>query len=150
MKNISLPIRFGLVTTACLIAYFLILGIFNLHTNPLFSIFNGVITGFGIYETINYTKLRDDEHFNYTIGFQNGLITGFIASILFTLFFVIYATEIDPKFISKLLTVFSSDYNVHIGLVAFVVAIMGVTTTIVMTLTCMQFLKKSNNITQKA
>ena len=114
------------------------------------SIFNGVITGFGIYETINYTKLRDDEHFNYTIGFQNGLITGFIASILFTLFFVIYATEIDPKFISKLLTVFSSDYNVHIGLVAFVVAIMGVTTTIVMTLTCMQFLKKSNNITQKA
>jgi hypothetical protein len=150
MKNISLPIRFGLVTTACLIAYFLILGIFNLNTNPLFSIFNGIITGFGIYETINYTKLRDDKNFNYTIGFQNGLVTGFIASILFTIFFVIYATEIDPKFINKLLTVFSSDYNVHIGLVAFVVAIMGITTTIVMTLTCMQFFKKSNNISQKA
>ena len=148
MKNLTIPIRFGLVISACLIAYFLILALFNLHTNPAFSIFNGVITGFGIFEAINYTKHKGG--FTYINGFKAGLVTGFIASILFTLFFVFYATEIDPKFLNKLLTVFESNYNVHIGLVTFVVAIMGISTTVVMTLTCMQWFKSSNNIAQKA
>jgi len=148
MKNLSIPIRFGLVIAACLVAYFLILSLFELHTNPVFSIFNGVITGFGIFEAINYTKHRGEG--SYVNLFRTGLIAGFIASILFTVFFVAYATEIDPKFLSKLLTVFSGDYNVHIGLVTFVVAIMGLSTTVVMTLTCMQWFKTTNNKTQKA
>ncbi|WP_339875592.1 DUF4199 domain-containing protein [Olleya marilimosa] len=148
MKNISLPIRFGLVISACLIAFFLILALFNLHTNPFFSLFNGVITGFGIYETIKYYKLEQADNFSYTGGFTVGIVAGFIAAILFTLFFTFYATEVDPDFLIKLLTVFKSDYNVHIGLVAFVVAIMGFATTVVITLTCMQLFKNSRNMPQ--
>ncbi|AXO80998.1 DUF4199 domain-containing protein [Olleya aquimaris] len=148
MKNISLPIRFGLVISACLIAFFLILALFNLHTNPYFSLFNGFITGFGIYETIKYYKLQQADYFSYTGGFTVGIVAGFIASVLFTIFFTFYATEINPDFLNQLLTVFESDYNVHIGLVAFVVAIMGFATTVVMTLTCMQLFKKSRNIPQ--
>ena len=148
MKNISLPIRFGLVISACLIAFFLILALFNLHTNPFFSLFNGVITGFGIYETIKYYKLEQADNFSYTGGFTVGIVAGFIAAILFTVFFTFYATEVDPEFLVKLLTVFKSDYNVHIGLVAFVVAIMGFATTIVITLTCMQLFKNSRNMPQ--
>lgn len=148
MKNISLPIRFGLVISACLIAFFLILALFNLHTNPFFSLFNGVITGFGIYETIKYYKLEQADNFSYTGGFTVGIVAGFIAAILFTVFFTFYATEVDPDFLIKLLTVFKSDYNVHIGLVAFVVAIMGFATTVVITLTCMQLFKNSRNMPQ--
>ena len=148
MKNISLPIRFGLVISACLIAFFLILALFNLHTNPFFSLFNGVITGFGIYETIKYYKLKQADNFSYTGGFTVGIVAGFIAAILFTVFFTFYATEVDPEFLVKLLTVFKSDYNVHIGLVAFVVAIMGFATTVVITLTCMQLFKNSRNMPQ--
>jgi len=148
MKNISLPIRFGLVISACLIAFFLILALFNLHTNPFFSLFNGVITGFGIYETIKYYKLEQADNFSYTGGFTVGIVAGFIAAILFTVFFTFYATEVDPEFLVKLLTVFKSDYNVHIGLVAFVVAIMGFATTVVITLTCMQLFKNSRNMPQ--
>ena len=150
MKNLSIPIRFGLVISACLIAYFLILALFNLHTKPILSIFNGIITGFGIFEAISFIKHKRPEKFNYINGFKTGLVTGFIASIIFTIFFAFYATEIDPKFLSKLLTVFEGGYNVHIGLVTFVVAIMGISTTVVMTLTAMQWLKKSRNIAQKA
>ena len=150
MKNMSLPIKYGLVISACLIAYFLILSLFNLHTNPFFSLFNGVITGFGIYEAIKHYKLHQKENFSYSGGFTVGLVAGFLAAIVFTIFFTLYATEINPDFLGQLLTVFKSDYNVHIGLVAFVVAIMGFATSVVLTLTCMQLFKNSRNTLQNA
>jgi len=58
MKNISLAIRFGLVTGAVLISYFLVLAIVEKHTNPVFSFFNALITGFGIYEAVRVKKTR--------------------------------------------------------------------------------------------
>ncbi|MGB6267702.1 MAG: DUF4199 domain-containing protein [Olleya sp.] len=148
MKNISLPIRFGLVMSSSLVAYFLVLALCNLHTNPMYSLFNGVITGFGIYEAIKYYNLEQGENFTYTGGFTVGIVAGFIASLLFTIFFTFYATEVNPDFLKELLTVFKGDYNVHIGLVAFVVAIMGFATTVVITLTCMQLFKKSGFASQ--
>ncbi|MBU2938993.1 DUF4199 domain-containing protein [Lacinutrix sp. C3R15] len=150
MKNVSLPVRFGLVISACLIAYFLLLSLFRLHTNPFFSLFNGVITGFGIYETIKYYKLQQAERFSYTGGFTVGITAGFIATLIFTVFFTFYATEVNRSFLNELLTVFKGDYDVHIGIVAFVTAIMGFATTVVATLTCMQLFKNSRNIVQKA
>jgi hypothetical protein len=148
MKKPPIQIRFGLVISACLISYFLVLSLFNLHTKPIFSLFNGLIVGFGIYEAINFFKHQQPDKFNYTNGFKIGLVTGFIASITFTIFFVFYATEIDPKFLNKLLTVFEGSYSVHVGLVTFVVGIMGISTTVVMTLTIMQWLKNPRNIIQ--
>jgi glucan phosphoethanolaminetransferase (alkaline phosphatase superfamily) len=116
----------------------------------VYSLFNGVITAFGIFTVIKYDKLEKGDAFSYGEGFTLGIVTGFVATILFSVFFLIYATEIDPDFLIQLLTVFKQDYNVHIGLVTFVVAIMGFATTVVITLTCMQYFKKSWNIPQKA
>lgn len=149
MKKIILPVRFGVAISGSLIAYFLILSLFNWHTNPAFSLFNGVISAFGIYEAIRYYKLEQGDAFNYYSGFTVGIITGFVATLIFTIFFLFYATEVSPSFLLELLTVFKGDYNVHIGLVAFVVAIMGFATTVVLTLTFMQFFKKSWNLPQK-
>mgnify|MGYP001819083719 FL=1 len=59
MKNFTLPIRFGIATSGSLIAYFLVLSLLGLHTNIFYSLFNGVITGFGIYEAIKYYKLQE-------------------------------------------------------------------------------------------
>ena len=146
MKKFVLPVRYGVAISGSLIAYFLILSLFNLHTNPAFSLFNGVITGFGIFEVIRHYKLEQGNNFSYTNGFSAGLIAGFVATIIFTIFFLFYATEINDSFLSNLLEVFKGDYNVHIGLVSFVVAIMGFATTVVLTLTCMQYFKISRNI----
>lgn len=148
MKKLSLPIRFGVAISGSLIAYFLILALFGWHTNPLFSLFNGVITGFGIYEAIKAYKLREGADFDYTKGFTVGLVTGFMATIIFTVFFLIYATEVDPEFLSHLLEVFSGDYKVGVGLVAFVVAVMGFATTVVLTLTFMQLFVGKTKISQ--
>ncbi|MEM9647235.1 MAG: DUF4199 domain-containing protein [Bacteroidota bacterium] len=145
MKNLSLPIRFGIVTSACLMAYFLILSLMGKHTNVFYSLFNGIITGFGIYETIKYTKLRLGKEFNYGKGFTAGITTGFVATLLFTIFFAFYATELSSSFLAELSEVWSKDYNNFEGIVFFTVAIMGFATTLVLTLSFMQLFKTSNN-----
>lgn len=150
MKNLALPVRFGIIISVCLVAFFLIMSLFNFHTNPLLSLLNGVITGFGIYETIKYYKLKQGDEFTYTGGFTAGIIAGFLATIVFTIFFLFYITEIDALFLSKLLEGFNGIYDVSVGLVTFVVAVMGFATTVVLTLTCMQLFKKSRNFIQNA
>lgn len=145
MKKLTLPIRFGIVTSAVLIAYFLILALMGKHTNVFYSLFNGVITGFGIYETIKYTKLKQGQAFSYGNGFTAGVTTGFVATLLFTIFFALYATELDPNFLDNLSTVWAKDYKNFQGIVFFTVAIMGFATTLVLTLSFMQLFKSSNN-----
>lgn len=145
MKNLTLPIRFGIVTSACLMAYFLILSLMGKHTNVFFSLFNGIITGFGIYETIKYTKMREGKDFNYGKGFAAGVTTGFVATLLFTIFFAFYATELSGSFLTELSDVWSKDYSNFEGIVFFTVAVMGFATTLVLTLSFMQLFKTSNN-----
>ena len=99
MKNLSLPIRFGLVTSAVLVAYFLVLALVHKHTNPAFSFVNAIITGFGIYEAVRLSKLKDPDNFSYGEGFKTGIITGFVATIVFTIFFLFYATEVNIEFL---------------------------------------------------
>ncbi|WP_149274516.1 DUF4199 domain-containing protein [Pareuzebyella sediminis] len=150
MKLYALPIRFGIATSGCLIAYFLILSLFNLHTNVFYSLFNGVITGFGIYEAIKYFKLRSGEGFDYGKGFTAGVVTGFVATLIFTLFFALYATELDTDFLGELSTVWFKDYKNFEGIVFFTVAIMGFATSLVLTLSFMQLFKSSNNLKRKS
>ncbi|MFL1010852.1 DUF4199 domain-containing protein [Flavisericum labens] len=148
MKNISLPLRFGLVTGAVLIAYFLVLSLAGKHTNPAFSFFNALITGFGIYEAVRLKKLENFSGFSYGEGFKTGVVTGAVATIIFTIFFLFYATEVNVGFLPELLKTINGAFNADIGMVTFVVAIMGFATTVVATLTVMQLLKKTGNISQ--
>lgn len=141
MKKVALPIRFGIATSGWLIAYFLILSLFDLHTNVFYSLFNGVITGFGIYEAIKYNRLEQKENFNYGLGFKTGMVTGFIATILFTLFFAFYSTEINTGFLKELSTSWFKNFKNFEGIVFFTVGIMGFATTLVLTLAFMQLFK---------
>lgn len=115
------------------------------HTNVFYSLFNGVITGFGIYETIKYTKIRQGKGFSYGKGFTAGITTGFIATLLFTIFFALYSTELNSSFLDELSKTWSKDYKNFQGIVFFTVAIMGFATTLVLTLSFMQLFKSSNN-----
>ena len=142
MKKLSLPIRFGLVTSTVLIAYFLLLALFHKHINPAFSFFNAVITAFGIFEAVRLNKLENLEAFTYGEGFKTGIITGFVAAVFFTFFFLFYATEINTSFLPELLQSIRGGFNADIGMVTFVVLIMGIATTVIATLTVMQFFKK--------
>ena len=145
MSKFTMPIRFGIAMAASLIAYFLILSLFDLHTNVLFSLFNGVIVGFGLYEVIKYTSLKYGETYTYTDGMVNGVVAGFIATILFTGFFALYAGNINPEYLDGLIGPWEQTYNTSIGAVVFTVAIGGFATAICLSLCFMQLFKPSWN-----
>ncbi len=149
MIKVSLPIRFGIAASGSLIAYFLLLSLVGMHTNVFYSLFNGVITGFAIYEAIKYFKVEQQEKFNYGMGFKAGLITGFVATLIFTVFFAVYATEIAPDFLEELSSQWFSSFESFEAIVFFTVAIMGFATTLVLTLAFMQLFKSSGNALRK-
>jgi uncharacterized protein DUF4199 len=176
MKKIGLPIRFGIAISGSLIAFFLVLSLFNTHTTFGYSLFNILIVAFGIYEAIKSHKLRAGSKFNYTKGFTTGIITGFVATFIFTIFFAFYAAEINTDFLTMLLEPFkrheiyfsSSEFNnfelvetsltvpefvdgmaiMVVIVVLSTVAIMGFLTTVVLTLVFMQLFKNSINFPQ--
>lgn len=130
-----------------LIMLFLIASIFSLHTRAYFSLFNVIIVSVGIYKVILHSKALP-EKFSYARSFTSGLLSGLVATIIFTFFFTLYTAEISPNYLMELLSVFKVDYNVHVGLVIFTVAVMGFSTTIVVTLSCMQLLKEPLKVPQ--
>jgi hypothetical protein len=149
MKKLTLPVRFGLVTSAVLVAYFLVLALFHKHTNPVFSFLNAIITGFGIYEAIRVYKIEQGTSFSYTEGFKAGFITGFTATLVFTVFFLIYITEVNGNFITEMLQiVHNGGFDITVGMLSFIVGIMGLATTVVATFTVMQLFKNSTKFTQ--
>jgi len=145
MSKFTMPIRFAFAMSGGLIAYFLVLSLFNLHTNILFSLFNGVIVGFGIYEVVKYTKIKNESKFTYSQGLTNGVVSGFVATILFTGFFALYAGNINPEFLDGLIGPWEQTYNTSIGSVVFTVAIAGFATAVCLSLCFMQLFKPSWN-----
>ncbi len=149
MKLFALPVRIGIATSACLIVYFLILSLLNLHTNIFFSLFNAIITGAGIYMAIKLFREQQKDGFNYGKGFVAGIVAGGVATCVFTLFFAVYSTELNPRFLEQLSAVWFKKYQSFQTLIFFFVAVMGLATTIVLTLSFMQLFKASNNLVKK-
>lgn len=56
IEKIILPVRFGLVTGAVVIAYFLNLPLFGERINPVYSFLNACITTMAFYEAIRVFK----------------------------------------------------------------------------------------------
>ncbi len=148
MKNLNVPIKYGLLIAVGLIAYFLILSLFNLHIYSLFSLFNGVIMAVGMWLALKAYRSSKGSKFKYQKGFMASLLTGFNATIVFTIFFAFYATELNQDFLNSLINIWPEDYGTSIGIVVFVVAIMGFATSLVLTLAYMQLFKDSWNTTE--
>ncbi|HKL36089.1 MAG TPA: DUF4199 domain-containing protein [Salegentibacter sp.] len=145
MKNFSVPIKYGFLIAIGLIAYFLILSLFEVHIYPLFSLFNGVIMAAGMWLALKAYRNTKGSKFKYQKGFMASLLTGFNATIVFTLFFALYSTELNPDFLGDLINMWRTDYGTEIGIVLFVVAVMGFATSLVITLAYMQLFKDSWN-----
>lgn len=148
--SLSVALKYGIFIAVTLIAYFLFVRLFNLHENIWLRLFNGLIMATGIYYGIKYYKLSVSDSFTYIDGFKTGLITGFVGTVLFTAFMAIYMFHIDPKFTETLLGEWISNYGEGTGILVFIILIEGLASTVVLTLTFMQLLKKSYNISQKA
>lgn len=149
MKKSTIPVKYGVLIAIGLIAYFLLLSLVGVQTNPAFSLGNGFIVAYGLYRAMRDYKLEKGSEFEYQKGFMAGLFTGFNATLIFTIFFAIYVTNINTSFLPEMLANWSSHYHVGVGIVVFVAAIMGFATTFVLTLSFMQLFKESWNIRKK-
>ncbi|WP_026933216.1 DUF4199 domain-containing protein [Christiangramia echinicola] len=145
MANLKIPMLYGIIIAACLAAYFLILSIFGLHINPIYSIFNGVIMAIGLWLALKEYKKSKGNKFKYQKGFSLIFITGINATIIFVIFFGLYATELNPDFLDQLISMWATFYNTNIGIVLFTIALMGFSTSIVLALAYMQLFKDSWN-----
>jgi uncharacterized membrane protein len=148
MKRSSVPLIYGIYIGIALIAYFLLLAIFELHRNPVYSVFNLVITGVGIFFAIKKYRDKKASKFKYQKGFMAGLTAGFIATVIFTGFFAVYASELNPDFSQELLLMWETDWFVNIGMLVFTVGLMGFATSLVVALTIMQLYKPSWNTSE--
>ena len=145
MKRSSVPLIYGGLIAAGLIVYFVILSLLDLHKQPVYSVFNIVITGGGVFLAIKKYMALKKAKYVYQKGFTVGLTTGFIATVIFTAFFAIYASELNPDFSNELLTMWETNWFVNLGMLVFTVALMGFATTFVVTLVIMQRYKPSWN-----
>jgi len=143
MKKSTIPVTYGLAIAAGLIIYFLFLSLLGLHTKPYMSILNAVIAGTGIYLALKNYKLYKGSHFKYQKGFMAGILTGFNATIVFTIFIALYASTFNPDFLSNMEWRLTGETGLTIFL--FEVAIMGFATSLVLTLSFMQLFKDSWN-----
>jgi len=140
MKNQRISLTYGIITGIVLIVYFLILGIIGWNSNPFFSFVNAGICAIAIFLAIKNRSRIDGKKFKYQNGFATGLLTGFYATIIFTIFFGFYYTN-NTDFANKLLDKIS--LNPQEGILIFSVAIMGFASTLVVTLAIMQLFKIS-------
>ena len=145
MKKSSIPLYYGGYIALGLIAYFLLLSLFGLHKNPVYSVLNIIIVGAGMYAMILKYRHAKGPKFKYQKGFAALFTTGVIATTIFTAFFAIYASELNPDFLTELITMWETEWFVNIGLVVFTVALMGFATSIVLALSYMQWFKNSWN-----
>ncbi|MCW9036359.1 DUF4199 domain-containing protein [Altibacter sp.] len=137
-------IKYGIGIAMALIAYFLLTKLLGLHQYPILSAANGVIFGAGILMAMKSYK-TDKTNFKYQKGFQIGLFSGGIATVLFAAFMSLYIFQIDTQFAEAILDSWGLSYNKGSLIVIMSLVIMGFATTLVLTLAFMQLLKESWN-----
>ncbi len=146
MKKTNIPLSYGIFIGVACIIYFLVLSMFSLHTNAIYSIFNFVFLGVGLFLAISKYKKKRAETFKYEYGFSVIFFTGIIATMVFTGFFALYITELNPSFLNELLPVGEKNYDLKPGMTLFGLASMGITTSLTFSLLYMQWFKSSRNI----
>ncbi|MEO6348162.1 MAG: DUF4199 domain-containing protein [Aquaticitalea sp.] len=147
--SLRVAVKYGLFVSSALIAYFLILKLFGMHTNPWLRLFNGVIMAAGIYFAIKYYKMMTGNSFTYVDGFKTGLLTGFLATLIFTMVMGVYIFHLDTEFAHTILKDWFENSSQGPSILIIIILIEGLASTVVLTLTFMQLFKKSQNVGQQ-
>ena len=139
MKTFKISVKFGVLIALILIIYFVILGICGVNANPAYSVFNAVITASGIALALKDLKNKKSGEIRYREGFITALVTGIIATIIFSVFFITYYVYV-PGFSDELLQKVGKFANT--GGIFITVIAMGISTSFIAALTLMQLNKK--------
>jgi len=136
--------KYGLGIAIAMILYFLLTKMVGLHQYPVLSAMNGLFIGAGIFFALKSYKANTTS-FKYQEGFQLGLFTGGLATVVFSVFMAVYIFQIDTQFAEAVLESWGLDYNKGSLILIISLVIMGFSTSFVLTLAFMQLLKESWN-----
>jgi len=135
---------YGLLIAIALIAYFLLLKLLGLHQYPVLSAVNALIFGAGIYLALKKYGSTEDE-IKYEKGFELGLFTGGIASIIFTVFMALYMYQFDQEFATAIMGSWNMESDLGTAMLVLTILVMGLVTSLFITFTFMQLFKRSWN-----
>ena len=142
---VKVYIKYGIWITIALVAYFLVFRVFGLHDNILLSAPNGIIFGVGIFLALKHYKVANPK-VNYEEAFMTGFLSGIVASILFAIFMAIYMYQIDTNFVHQIMRKWNMQDNLNTAMLVMSLLVLGIATSLVLSLTFMQLLKNSWNI----
>ena len=112
MKNLTLPIPVWHRNQRLFDGVFPHFGAHGKAHQCLLSAFlMGLLQDSAFMRPSNTPKCGKGSRFTYGKGFTAGVTTGFIATLLFTIFFAFYSTELSSTFLSDLSEVWSKDYS---------------------------------------
>ncbi len=133
--------KFGVGIAITLIVYFVLLKLVGLHKYPVLSSANGVIYAGGIWMAMrNYQNNP-----KYEKGFTVGIMTGGFATLIFAVFMAVFMFQIDTEFAVNLVKNSGFEYASGATMLLIALVLMGFATSLVLSLTYMQLLKKSWN-----
>ena len=137
-----MAIRYGLYTTAGLIAYFLLMKLFGLvhvvelRALNLFVLLAGLILALRAFK-------RQEGTIEYLQGIGLGLMTSAIGVVAFSLFVFIYL-QMDPVLMQAIVEKESFGEFLNPYILSFVVALEGTASGFIATFVIMQYLKRSH------
>ena len=138
----NIAIRYGLMTTVWLIAYFLIMKLVGLvHILELRTL-NFVFLVGGIYLAIRRYKKHNDST-TYLQGIGIGLLTSGVAVLPFALFIFIYL-QLDQGLLNYIIEQDQFGQHLNSYILAFIVAFEGFFSGMILTFIIMQYMKKSH------
>ncbi|PQB05856.1 DUF4199 domain-containing protein [Aureitalea marina] len=145
---LNIHIRYGFTIAFFLVAFFLTMKLFGLHQYPVFSIFNAVLFGGGIYRATQHHR-RTNPKSKYQDLWQAGFMSGAVATLVFTAFMAFYMYQIDSVFAATILDSWNVNYNTGVLTILFSMVLMGLSTSVVCALTFMQRFKRSWNTSKR-
>jgi hypothetical protein len=120
-----IPENYGLRIAGGLIAFFLIMKVFNLAHMVELRLLNLVILIGGVYMALRKFKYTHEDHLNYFRALVTGVATAAIGSIVFALFLFIYM-KLDSDMMQSIIDNEPMGRYLNAYMASFIVALEGV------------------------
>ena len=144
MKTIeSRSFRYGVLTTAVLIAYFMIMKAFGLVHNFELRAFNAIIMFTGVFLSIRSYKKWKGNNFQFLKGAGVGIMTSLVVAVLFSIFVTAYV-GLNPAFLTEIKQTEPQGIHLNEWAIAIIIFIEAAASGFLFTYMSMQWLKSPN------
>ncbi|WP_299821568.1 DUF4199 domain-containing protein [uncultured Pontibacter sp.] len=144
----KLGLKYGLLTAAGLIGYFLLMLLFGLTHILELRFLNGVIMAVGVTMAIRAYKIKVHGDIGYFSGFAVGALTAVVATTLFAALMLVYI-KVGGESLVEVLSAdryFGERVQTTPGIVVFSVLMLeGVISGVMIAFIAMQYFKQKNN-----